>query len=265
MKLIQNVRKINSVIIDALQYYIEEIRLKKIVSGYNINGYKRFYLIHIRKTGGTSLNNMFLSLSGEKSTDIYHKLSEMPSHRLLTNGLIFVGWNKRAINKGNYFYGFSHIPLHKLKLPKYTFTIACFRDPVERVISHYNMLIGYRLNKIDHPCMKIEGKWLGHDFNDFLRLIPKKSLLRQIYMFSNNLDINEAVERAKKVSHIFFTDQFQDGISALNAKTGLYLKPIHIRKANYRADIPRDGIEKLRTMLHKEYVFLDRVRSVPLN
>ena len=35
------------------------------------NGYKRIYHCHIRKTGGTSLNSMFLSVDGGDPSEMY--------------------------------------------------------------------------------------------------------------------------------------------------------------------------------------------------
>ena len=43
---------------------LAEGRFRDISRNYNLRGYRRLYLVHIRKTGGTSLNNMFLSLAG---------------------------------------------------------------------------------------------------------------------------------------------------------------------------------------------------------
>lgn len=240
---------------------LDERKYHKIASEYDIRGYKRVYLVHIRKTGGTSLNNMFLSLSGEDSAYLYNQLSSMPDHRLISNEIIYVGWNVRYINRGNYFYGFSHIPLHKLDLPERTFTITCFRDPVKRVVSHYNMLMDFQVNNIDHPCMATEGKWIGGNFDDFLRRIPQDHLLAQLYMFSGRYHINEAVAQVKKLSHYFFTDNFSDGIDELNKKTGLGLKSIHTRKGSYNAQIPEASLAKLREMLEKEYSFLDQLQK----
>ena len=117
----------------------EERKYQEIASKYDLHGYKRIYFVHIRKTGGTSFNHMFLSLSGEDSKSLYSQLCRTRENRILSNGLIYVGWNTRHINKGNYFYGFSHTPLHKLDLPNETFTVSCFRDPVRRVVSHYTV------------------------------------------------------------------------------------------------------------------------------
>jgi len=240
---------------------LEERKYRRIASNYALNGYKRIYLVHIRKTGGTSLNHMFLSLSGEDPDSLYAQLVKTPSNRICTNGLIYVGWDSRCINQGNYFYGFSHIPLHKLALPKNTLTVSCFRDPVERVVSHYNMLLDFRVNNIDHPCMAIEGKWLGESFDDFSHRIPKEHLLNQLYMFSSSFNINEAVRKVQGLSHYFFTDTFEEGIHELSKKAGLNLEPIHIRKASYHVTISENSLTRLRDMLDDEYKFLGGIRE----
>ena len=237
-------------------------KYKAITKDYDLKGYKRVYLVHIRKTGGTSLNNMFLSLSGEDSNQLYAQLAQTPDHRLLSNGKIYVGWNVNYINEGVYFYAFSHTPFHRLSLPGNTFTVSCFRDPVKRVVAHYNMLMDFYVNEIDHPCMETEGKWLGKGFDDFLAKIPKEHLLNQLYMFSSGFNISEAVSNVQKLSHFFFSDDFDKGVLQLNEKTGLNLEAIHIRKASYKAQISDGNLAALREMLHDEYRFLDSVRGL---
>jgi hypothetical protein len=236
---------------------------QKIASEYDFRGYKRIYLVHIRKTGGTSLNHMFLSLMGDEASSIYGSLvANAPTHRVLRRGRIYVGWNVDCINRGNYFYAFSHTPLHELNLPPETFTVTCFRDPVKRVISHYNMLMDCQVNNIDHPCMATEGKWLGEKFDDFLERVPRDQLLNQLYMFSRDFDVDWSVEQVRNLSHYFFSDNFAYGIESLNQKTGLSLEPIHIRKTNFADQISEENIARLREMLSDEYAFLDRVREL---
>lgn len=262
MKLSKFIEKASNKVKTRVNTITEEQKYRKIASKYDFNGYKRIYLVHIRKTGGTSLNNMFLALSQENSQSLYLQLAKTPGNRLVNKGLIYVGWNISHINKGNYFYGFSHTPLYELDLPKDTFTISCFRDPVKRVISHYNMLKHFREKNIDHPCMETEGKWLGESFDDFLERIPRQHLLNQIYMFSDSYDIDEALENVKRLSLYFFSDMFSEGIDKLNKKTGLNLKSIHIRKASYHAQISDDSLTRLKEMLSKEYKFLNCIRKL---
>lgn len=231
-----------------------------VASLYNINGYKRIYLVHVRKTGGTSINNMFLGISGEAAR-LYNRLVKKTSHCILSKGKIYIGWNRDLINRGDYFYAFSHAPWHKLDLPVGTFSFTCFRDPVNRVISHYNMLFNYIKNGIDHPCLKIEREWFGDSFEFFLNNIPREHLCNQLYMFSEDFDIDEAVENVFSLSHYFFTERFADGIDELNRKTGLHLMPIHIRKATVKSNISTKNISLLREMLEKEYIFLEYIRK----
>lgn len=245
-----------------IRSFFENTKYHEVASKYDLQGYKRIYLVHIRKTGGTSLNNMFLSLSGVDSTSLYRQLAENPVHRLIVNGLIFVGWNVRYINKGSYYYAFSHTPLHKLNLPENTFTVTCFRDPVKRVVSHYNMLMDYQENNISHPCMLIEGKWLGESFDDFILNLPKDHLLNQLFMFSDLYNVDEAVENVQQLSHYFFSDTFESGVHDLNRKTGLNLKSIHIRKSSYHVQVSDDSLSRLRRMLDKEYIFLEHLKDV---
>ena len=110
--------------------------------------------------------------------------------------------------------------------------------------------------------MRVEGKWLGNSFDDFLQRIPKEELYRQLYMFSARCDINEAVDGTAGLSHHIITENFDRDIDALNRKTGLTLKAIHTRKTPYKASIPESSIANLREMLEKEYVFLDRIKDI---
>lgn len=239
----------------------DKVALRRLVDAYNFSGYKRLYLFHIRKTGGTSLNNMFLSLSGGDPRSLYQDLVNAPRHRIIENDLVFVGWNTFLLSQGDYFYGFSHASFQDVSVEDDTFTFTCFRDPVRRVISYYNMLMSYRENHVDHSCMAIEGDWLGASFDDFLCNLPKQHLLNQLYMFSNAFDVDEALENVKTLSHFFFTEDLAEGVAGINQKTGLQLVPVHVRKSDFQTDIRDDSLVRLRKMLDIEYRFLDAVRS----
>lgn len=226
---------------------------------YDFNGYRRVYLVHIRKTGGTSLNQMFLSLSKEKPERVYSDLASKPAHRVLRNGLVFVGWDRTLIRRGNWFYAFSHTPLHELSLPERTFTFTCFRDPVKRVVSHYKMLVEHAQNDSKHPMMAREGAWIGSSFDDFLERIPPEHLLRQLYMFSPNFDVDEAVSQVNSLSHYFFLKSFDKGVEELNRRTGLELSPIHTRSTVVSVEVSEEQLTRLRSKLDPEYRMLSEL------
>lgn len=239
------------------------LRRNKIISRkYKIgNGYKRVYLFHIRKTGGTSLNFSFLSLNGSDGSVVYKKLGDEESHCILEKDKIFVGWNKGLIEKGDYFYAFSHIPAHELNLPPKTFTISIFRNPIKRAMSHYNMLLEYKQNKIDHICMKKEGQWLGECFDDFLDLIPKEYLLNQLYMFSSSFNVKEAVERGLDCSCVFITEEYANGIRYISNKLNLDLKYLNIRKTSYNYQLNEKELNRLKSMIEPEIELYEKIRE----
>lgn len=109
--------------------------------------------------------------------------------------------------------------------------------------------------------MHREGKWLGSNFADFLQRIPKSHLQKQLYMFSSRYNIEEAISNVQKLSHFFFIDDFNGGISKINKDIGVELKPIHIRKAKFKVEIPGMHMERLSELLRDEYDFLDRLRK----
>jgi len=241
----------------------EDIQVQTISKTYKIaSDFKRIYHYHIRKAGGTSINFSFLSTCGETNvTGIYQNLAKKDNHRLIINGKVFVGWNTQLIQEGHYYYAFSHTPAHEMNLPQYTFTITCLRDPVQRVISHYNMLKRYAEAKIDHPAMKTEGQWLGSSFDDFINNMSKEHLLRQIYMFSKTYNIVEASERIINCSFIMFTEQLTEAFDKLADILAVTLPLGHQAKAGYKAELKDDSLMRLKEMLQEEYTMLEMVKK----
>src|SRR3989339_95028 len=175
---------------------------------------------------------------------------------------IFAGWSKELIEEGKYFYAFSHIPVHKLNLPPQTFIIGIIRNPIERVLSHYKMLLHFKEKKINHECMKVEGGWLGDSFSDFLDRVPRKDLLNQLYMFSENFNIDEAIINIKKCSHVFFTENYNEGIKKLSGKLKLDLKPFNERRAHNYFKPKKEDLIKLEKLLEPEIIFYNQVKEI---
>ncbi|MBL4663623.1 MAG: sulfotransferase family 2 domain-containing protein [Flavobacteriaceae bacterium] len=204
----------------------EENLVRKIVQKQS----QPIYHIHIRKTAGTTINFAFLSNAGVSNTEqFYESIAHKPNHRQIKSSKIFVGWNVKLIEQGEYSFAFSHTPRHQLNLKPEVFTFTCLRDPVKRVVSHYNMLKYYQLNNIDHPIMKVEGKWLGKSFDDFMVRMPKEHLLNQLYMFSSSCDLNEATDSLLSLNKIIYTENLKVGLDELEIKTGWQL-PISNQK-----------------------------------
>lgn len=220
------------------------------------------YHIHIRKTAGTSINFSFIWKDNlEKTTQNYEKLAQNKYNRTIINKQVVVGWNVKLINEGNYHYAFSHTPLHKLSLPKDVFKITCLRDPVRRVISHYNMLIYYRANNIQHACMQHDGLWLGKTFTDFLNKIPKEHLQNQIYMFSEKFDLNEALENILQCEQILFTEQLNNDIKTLENKLKRELPLSNQKKYGHSSTIGDEEKNRLRDLLEPEYTFIESIKK----
>lgn len=205
---------------------------------------------------------MFFALGHADSQSLYRDLLQTPDRRIARNGMIFVRGNVRLINRGSYFYASSHAPLYKLRIPENTFTVTCFRDPVKRVVSLYNMFMDYFVNGVAHTGLAGKQKWLRGSFDDFLDRIPPEYLLNQIYMFSRRFDVDEAVAATRTLSHYFFTEDFDRGVEELSRKTGLHLRPVHVRKAAHEAEISERSLDGLRKRLTREYAFLETLKSM---
>ena len=216
-----------------ISFFNRDRLANKLCNNYSFKGgYKRIYHYHVRKAGGTSLNFMFLSLGGEDGKSVYRKLTKAFDFRYIYKTKVFVAWNKIMLERQDYFYGFSHIPAHKINLPKDTFTITIIRDPVRRLLSHYRMLIEFKEKKSSHPGFLEEQGWLTGGFFGFAKRMPREHLLRQLYMFSSNYNVHEAFEKITNCGHFLITEEFKEGVKELNNKLGLTLKPIHVRKSN---------------------------------
>lgn len=224
--------------------------------------WRRCYHVHLRKTGGTSINQMFLGLDGGDGAARYQQLARAERNRLEIGPRVFVGWNRKLIEKGAYFYAFSHLPFHLLRLPPGTLLLTCFRDPVARLFSHYRMLREYERDRVPHPCMEVEGPWLGKDFGDFLRRVPRDHALCQLYMYSPSYALDEALDNAAKIHHIFFTESLTEGISRFNAVTGLHLRSLHSKKTQYQEPLhPREEAQA-RELLEPEITFYQKIQKL---
>ena len=238
----------------------QERKITKFANYCIANKYKRIYFYHVRKAAGKSVTDIIMSLEGKDHYVKYGELYSARNHRIIYNDKIFVGWHPILIQKGNYYYAFSHIPYHEIKIPEETFTFTCLRDPVARVISYYNMLQRFKKNISNANAIDQEVQYLGDTFNKFLDNIPKYRLLNQLYMFSKEFSISEASDRILGLSHYFFIDNFAEGIKVLGSKLGLKLEVLHTDKAVNKNSIPEETISQLKDILTPEYDLISQLK-----
>lgn len=258
------IRKIGNLVRAAeskIYFKIFALTHPNVVAGYNLDGgFRRVYHYHVRKTGGTSINHSFLSLGGEQSGDVYNRLVSSPRRQTVSGSKYFSGWDNGAIESGAYFYAFSHHTFENLNLPPRTFTLTCLRDPVDRVLSHYRMLVNYRAKGHSKPNHLYEGEldWAAGGFPEFLERIPEIHLCNQVHMFSECMDPNEAVANAATCDAILLTEHLDQGQKGLSRSLGLSLETHHIGgTSEIPVDVEDDDLARLRDRLSLEYRFLD--------
>lgn len=222
-------------------------------------GYLRIYHHHIRRSGGTSVNAAFFNTGGE---DFRAKEPLLASQGWMVHGgRVFVAHNKFLIERGDYFFARSHTPAHELELPASTFTITVLRDPVARVISHYNLLAEWEAKDVRHPSRAVEGPWLGASFTDFLARMPREHLFRQLFTFSSRLSVDEARAALDRVDAILFCESLADGLAALGRRLNLDLALFHEKASTPVLPVSDHDRSMLRELLEPEYALLAALRG----
>lgn len=230
-----------------------------------LNGYDRIYHVHIRKSAGTSINSAFWDLGG-------FNLKRVKRKALLIKGkFIFVRNNEHLIKDGNYFYANSHIPYWNLELPTNTFMFCMLRDPYKRLLSLYRYLnwvkeLNPKNAQKEEPYYNSvfkQTKWLGGSFSEFLENLPINHLQNQLYIFSENGDVSEAISNIVKLDAIYNQENFDNAIKDLSLVIGenLTVKRERVFSRKYEFVPSEEEEEKARKLLLEEYKFYNGVTS----
>lgn len=226
--------------------------------------YKRVYHVHIRKTAGTSVNSAVWSLGGLDLISIGR------SSIAMAKGYVFVRHHIDLINGGCYHYANSHASFWELNLPSHTFSFCVFRDPLQRLISLYKYYywaehypVEAKANDPNYRTLKNYTHWLGDSFEDFLEKLPKQHLMNQLYMFSKNFDIQEAIDNTGKLSKYYFQDELGELESDLSDLFGeeISLKNERTMSKKVEVHISDAALEKAKEILHSEYQFYHLLAS----
>jgi len=236
---------------------------------YKITGnYSRIYHYHIPKTGGTSLLDMIMhAVNPENWYEYRQKMEVSLSRRTIFCDKVFLAGNKVHIKQGYYYYSSTHKSIEVYPILPGTFSITGFRDPVERVISYYKMLKHYQgLPKNDKRAHVAEIAHLGNDFSDFLKHLPKTRLLRQLFIFSERMDIEEALSRIRKMSFIYFLETFKEDMRVLFQRLDLNEPNFHRdMQSQYEFSVTADERTQLRELMEPEYQLLEQVKQIKLS
>jgi hypothetical protein len=222
-------------------------------------GYQRVYCYHIRRTGGTSLHRSFMALGDEDPAEVHDRLASSPGNRTVSNGFAFVAHSSELLADGWYFYGWSHLPAHEIRLPSNTFSVSILRDPVQRVCSHYQMLLYGTEGTYPFPHSPEEARLAESGLDYFLSSVPREDLLRQLFMFSKTFDVDEAVERLHDCSHVFQTENYEESLAELAVKLDLPLKMRRERMSASHYELSSGHRERLRELLEPEYEMIARL------
>jgi len=224
--------------------------------------FERIYFYHIRKAGGQSIYHAILEkLCGVDSFTIENWLTR--ANIMFCDGKPIIGWDDKQINRGDFYFAFSHHAMHELlPMPDDTFAFTCFRDPVPRVVSHYRMLKSFREMEIRGDVLKAEAQWAKDNFSEFLDNLPQRHLMNQLWMFSAEYDPEEALENASKLSYFFFLDKFSVGLSKLSNLIGIELEEKHIMVSTSEFAMKPEEGERLQELLIPEYQFYEGLQEL---
>ena len=225
------------------------------------DGSQRIYLFHIRKTAGTSLVRSFLALGGEDPLTVERRISGSLLSRT-RSGQYILTCGRGTLQQGDYFFGWSHMAGHRLRLPRRTFTIVLLRDPAARVLSYYRYLLAGDAvaGDMSWRVQNDERALAGESFSDFLKNIPDELLLNQLYMFSPRFDVSEAAERILECSAIMVTETYDLDLRNLASTLGLTLGIRRERITTLtKAPVEEKHMEALYDRLAIEYELLEKL------
>jgi hypothetical protein len=222
-------------------------------------GFRRVYLYHVRKTGGTSIFGSFFALGGEDPRDVERRIGASFLSTTTSGPYVFAGKCRGTLESGRYFFGRSHLPAYSLRLPPGTATVTVVRDPVKRAVSYFNYLVAGDDATAVWPVPDEERRLAADGFHAFLDRVPKRDLLCQLAMFSSRFDVDEAVEGLSQCSLILTTERLDDGLATLNERLGLKLEPRRDRVTSFRAELDGGELERLRELLEPEYRMFEQL------
>lgn len=219
-------------------------------------GVERIYHYHVRKTAGSSLSRAFRLLAKAQRADPHN--ADTPFER---NRLVFVGNDRAAIARGDWFFGTSHIPAHRLDMPPGTFTVTVLRDPLRRFVSYFQYLHFLDTTGTRDNTPEWEREATRGGFADFVARVPEEHRQRQLFMFSRSFSVDQAFATASRVDAVLFTEDFADGVERLGQRLELDLPVCEERRFPHLAVIDPGDVDAAREVFRAEQAFIDAMRT----
>jgi Sulfotransferase family len=216
-------------------------------------GYRRIYHVHVRKTGGTSVNRAFLALGGEDPMVVHRRMGHA-LHATSSGAMTFAAHDVPMLRAGRYFYGWHHAPAWSFELPADTFTFTVLRDPTARVVSLYRYLADPAADADEpFPAGRAERRRAADGFGAFLERSAPEDLCHQLWMFSATMDVEEAAARIQGCSAWLLTEDLDRSLPLLGSRLGLELAPRRDRRSLGATDVVGPHADRLAELLAPEY------------
>ena len=258
----------------------------------------RTHLIHIRKTGGrTIINSILNSLVGSEGkvpmeTVLRKNISDVDfrntdSKIICANELgvdnIKNIYGELTSNlyesvpekiKGKYlclhcedvhieddkFFSASHSLHHKLFFKDNTLGVTVLRDPLERVMSQYRMILG--MKKLGLITSGLDDTSYVQSLDYFIDNYPPEHLSEQLHSFSSKLNPDEAIKNVRGLGLVMFNHDLEGGVKKLSGLMGIDIQVKTIGVGVIKdSGLTKEQQNKLRDKLKDEYTFYNELLS----
>ena len=124
-----------------------------------------------------------------------------------------------------------------------------------------NLLYHYLKVGERKEVLRSESNWASLDFDHFLDNIPKCHSHHQLYMFSQNFDIDEAFEKIMGLDFVMLTESFDEGLKKLSSTLDRELLVHREKSYQNKGVVSPEQTERARALLAPEYQLLEKVKA----
>jgi hypothetical protein len=222
-------------------------------------GFQRIYFHHLRKTAGTSLILALYGPPGDERQEVVRRLARYTFARRGTYA--YVTNNVKLINGGRFTFASSHLPSYVAKPPlSGTFRMTIFRDPVDRVVSLFRYLSDPSADEGHHfRAQEVQRRRTDEGYDRFLDQVPRFDLLNQLYSFSEQGSVDEALAEVSSLDMVLRTEQLDEGSAKLSDRLGLPIELGRARVSRTQFELSPSQWERTRELTALEYDLLDQL------